>query len=434
MLKIIALKYIMKYILYGGIKMNRNTNLKFANAAAQPSNSKWFEMIKRRDEIYSKGNDIRTEFERDYTRILHSLAYRRLKHKTQVFFNTNNDHICTRIEHVNHVESVSYTIARYLGLNVELTRAISTAHDLGHAPFGHEGEKIIKEISKKYLNEEFWHEKNGLHFVDEVELLEDNNRVKNNMNLTYAVRDGIISHCGEVDENSIFPREEAMDLMLFDSPGKYQPYTWEGCVVKISDKISYIGRDIEDAIRLKFIGDKELDVLYKIAAKYNHETINTTRLMHELIIDLCENSSSEKGLRLSKSSLNMMDEIKEFNYNYIYNSERFENFKKFSALVLNSIFEELLKLYKSGDTINNIISAKTNSDILNNEFFNWITQYCDLSDIKSNELNENSINHNNKKIYEKLENKDKYIRAIFDFISGMTDQYAINIFNELIQF
>ena len=272
--------------------------------------------IKRKDEIYSKGNDIRTEFERDYTRILHSLAYRRLKHKTQVFFNTNNDHICTRIEHVNHVESVSYTIARYLGLNVELTRAISTAHDLGHAPFGHEGENIIKEISKKYLNEEFWHEKNGLHFVDEVELLEDNNRVKNNMNLTYAVRDGIISHCGEVDENSIFPREEAIDLMLFDSPGKYQPYTWEGCVVKISDKISYIGRDIEDAIRLKFIGDKELDVLYKIAVKYNHETINTTRLMHELIIDLCENSSPEKGLRLSKPSLNMMDEInKEFNYN-----------------------------------------------------------------------------------------------------------------------
>ena len=151
MLKIIALKYIIKYILYGGIKMNRNTNLKFANAAAQPSNPKWAEMIKRRDEIYSKGNDIRTEFERDYTRILHSLAYRRLKHKTQVFFNTNNDHICTRIEHVNHVESVSYTIARYLGLNVELTRAISTAHDLGHAPFGHEGENIIKEISKKYL-------------------------------------------------------------------------------------------------------------------------------------------------------------------------------------------------------------------------------------------------------------------------------------------
>ena len=408
-------------------------SMKFTGAAANSSSPNWTKMIERKEPIYAKENDIRTDFERDYTRILHSLAYRRLKHKTQVFFNTHNDHICTRIEHVNHVESVSYTIARHLGLNVELTRAISTAHDLGHAPFGHDGESVIKKITKEYLNEEFWHEKNGLHFVDEVELLEDNNRVKNNMNLTYAVRDGIISHCGEVDENSIFPREDSIDLKLFDKPGKYQPYTWEGCVVKVSDKISYIGRDIEDAIRLKFIGDEELKIFYEIAKKYNHDTLNTTRIMHELIIDLCENSSIEKGLRFSEGSLHMMDEIKKFNYKYIYGSERFKYFKKFSSLVLNSIFEELLNLYDGENTITNIVSEKTNSSILKSEFVNWVTQYCDLSDFKKIQF-DNNIKYNNKKIYNKLDKKDLYIRAILDFISGMTDQYAIKIFNELIEF
>jgi dGTPase len=104
---------------------------KFLNVAANESNEKCNNIFKRENSLYKREDDIRTEFGRDYTRILHSLAYRRLKHKTQVFFNTQNDHICTRIEHVNHVESVSFTIADYLGLNTELTKAIAVGHDLG---------------------------------------------------------------------------------------------------------------------------------------------------------------------------------------------------------------------------------------------------------------------------------------------------------------
>ena len=118
----------------------------------------------------SRKDDIRSPFARDYTRVLHSLAYRRLKHKTQVFFNAaGNDHICTRIEHVQHVESVSNTIAKELGLNEELTRAIAIAHDLGHAPFGHQGEDVIKKLTQKYLEKDFWHEQNGVYFVDDKE-------------------------------------------------------------------------------------------------------------------------------------------------------------------------------------------------------------------------------------------------------------------------
>ena len=127
----------------------------FREVSACESNVKWENIISREFPLYSRNNDIRSEFERDFTRVIHSNAYRRLKHKTQVFYSPQNDHICTRIEHVNHVESISYTIAHYLGLNDELTRAISVAHDLGHSPFGHKGEKILNEICKKDLNSSF---------------------------------------------------------------------------------------------------------------------------------------------------------------------------------------------------------------------------------------------------------------------------------------
>ena len=178
------------------------------NQSAVPENSKWDNIIKRENELYSRGNDIRSEFERDYTRIIHSLAFRRMKHKTQVFFSPTNDHICTRIEHVILVESISNTIAEYLGLNTKLTKAIAMSHDIGHSPFGHEGERILSEISKKDIGKTFWHEKNGLEMVDKIILLEDNKQNLQNLNLTYGVKDGIISHCGEIDENSLKPRDE----------------------------------------------------------------------------------------------------------------------------------------------------------------------------------------------------------------------------------
>ena len=124
---------------------------KFINEKADINNPKWNNLIHREKEIYKRENDLRSDFERDYNRILHSNAYKRMKHKTQVFFSPTSDHICTRMEHVSHVDSISYTISNTLGLNTELTKAISIGHDLGHAPFGHQGERILSEISKKYI-------------------------------------------------------------------------------------------------------------------------------------------------------------------------------------------------------------------------------------------------------------------------------------------
>ena len=395
-------------------------------------NDKLKKSIHREEDLYLRNNEVRTEFERDYTRILHSLAYRRLKHKTQVFFNTQNDHICTRMEHVAHVESVSYMIAKSLGLNCELTKSIAIGHDLGHAPFGHEGEYVIRKIVKDNLGKSFWHEKNGLRAVDKLDLLSDDKGSLTNLNLTYAVRDGIICHCGEVDENGISPRNENIDLNTIQNPGEVQPYTWEGCVVKISDKIAYLGRDIEDALLLKIISRDDLQDIYKLGHQHGQKTINTSVIINELVSDLIEHSNVENGICFSNEKQNFINSIKKFNYEKIYNNKQFNYYKKYAHLVINSIFEELSLYYDGENTIKNL---QNNIDkryrFLISDFKGWIIKYCDESIINTKDL---KTSLNNKKIYGVLKTEEIYKEAIIDFISGMTDSYAIKCFNELISF
>jgi dGTPase len=407
---------------------------KFFGYAADENNANYQKLISRENEMYSRPDDIRTPFSRDYTRILHSPAYRRLKHKTQVFYNAENDHICTRMEHVLHVESVSTTICAYLGLNTELARAIAVGHDLGHAPFGHCGEEIIDELSKKYLGRRFWHERNGLRRVDLLELLEDNYMVRRNLNLTYAVRDGIISHCGEVDENGLHPRSELMPLSDFESAGQYQSATWEGCVVKISDKIAYIGRDIEDACRLKFLDDEKVRELQKFAPSNGEKAVNTTVIIHNMILDICKNSSPEKGIMLSSEGRDRLDSIKAFNYENIYGNEKFNTFRLYSKLVINQIFEKLLSAYDDENTIAMLAKDGERYPVLCAEFGKWLLRYCNIRSSDEEEAEKISSSYANEKIYNKLETEEIYIRAIIDYISGMTDGYALKAFDELLKF
>lgn len=395
----------------------------FDIVSANEHNQKYKNMIQRNQELYKDKLDLRTEFERDYTRIIHSTAYRRLKHKTQVFFSPENDHVCTRIEHVTHVESISYTIANYLGLNTELTKAIATGHDLGHSPFGHKGERILSAISERDLGKRFWHEQNGLNLVDDIELLEDRDGFKQNMNLTYAVRDGIISHCGEVDQNAIRPREEFIELNDYKKPNQYAPYTWEGCVVKIADKISYIGRDIEDAIRLGILDDS-LDELYKILKLNKAEKINNTAIINKLVSDLVLNSTIEKGLCFSNEAVQMMDKIKAFNYKNIYNNERLMPGNRYFELVINEIYNYLNKLYDGENTINKLKNASKIYPKLINYFLEWVKNYWNLTD-------RSSLNLKNKIIFDMSKIED-YRKAIIYFISGMTDRFAMNVYEEII--
>ena len=406
----------------------------FKKFAATENNPNWEQLISRKTELYERIDDIRTPFGRDYTRILHSTAYRRLKHKTQVFFNIDNDHVCTRMEHVSHVESVSSTIAQSLGLNRELTRAISMGHDLGHAPFGHEGERIIAQLSSKYLNKTFWHEQNGLRFVDEIEMLEDNYRNYRNLDLTYAVRDGILSHCGEVDENGIFPRDISTPIEDFDAPGKYQAVTWEGCVVKIADKIAYVGRDIEDAICLGLLDQTAQRKLEKMAQIYDAQAINTTVIMHNMIIDICKNSTPDKGITLSSAFNEQLKEIKAFNYECIYRHKRLEPFKHYAHLVITQIFDVLSSFYEGRHTWTILEENRKFTPNLVASFERWLAQYCDGEAVPAGPLRKISLQCENRKIYGELDSETTYYQAIIDYISGMTDSFAISLFNEMLNY
>ncbi len=389
----------------------------FISVAANENNPKWENMIKREKEIYTRKNEMRSDFERDYNRIINSTAYRRLKSKTQVFFSPTNDHICTRLEHVVHVESISYSIAKYLGLNVELTKAIATAHDIGHSPFGHKGERVLSELSVKDIGQTFWHEKNGLDRVDEIELLEDDEKNKKNMNLTYAVRDGIVSHCGEIDEKTLFPREEVINLKEYKRPNEYSPFTWEGCVVKIADKISYLGRDIEDAITLGII-DEHLDELYELLGLEKNEIINNTVIINKFINDLCENSSPEKGLCFSEETFEIINKIKKFNYQNIYMSERIKPSDDYINIVIKQIYNTLKRSFEEKEKIRKMYPQ------VMKEFEEWISSYWNL---ERKEKLKNDV------VFDVSIEQD-YYKAIIYYISGMTDNYAIETYNKIVRF
>lgn len=423
----------------GSEKMIEKGRLKAV--ATQQGSLKWDEAIKRKKPLYTKEGDIRTPFGRDFTRILHSTAYRRLKHKTQVFFSPGNDHVSTRIEHVNYVESVASTICEFMGLNVELARAIAIGHDLGHPPFGHHGEKVLNDIVKKEQlwsgtgDKYYWHEKNGLHFVDNIELLEGPDRKKYNLNLTYGVRDGIISHCGEVSEAALFPREEAIDLSDFKQVNQFPPYTWEGCVVKLADKIAYLGRDIEDAQTLDILNKAQLGELDDIVADYfikqgkSRGNVNNTTVIHLLILDLGQNSSVENGLRFSDEAFEVLRNIHAFNTENIYHHQRLNGYKDYGELIIHRVYNALKELYNDGDMASKLPYFKKQFPLLTTNFLNWINDYwnrCDRS--------VPGCNLENRIIYRIPEEPLDFYRAIVDYISGMTDQFIEKVYQELIRF
>lgn len=417
--------------------MNSNSNqtyqapeLKFIEVAARPNKEKWEKAISRLNPMYRRADDIRSEFERDYDRIIHSNAYRRLKRKTQVFFATSNDHICTRIEHVNLVSSISNTIAKTLGLNRSLVSAIAVGHDLGHSPFGHHGETILNDIIKRFFpDKKFWHEGNSLKFVDKIETLIDYEGYEQNLNLTYGVRDGLICHCGEIDENRIFPRDEFIDLDTVKGSNDYYPYTFEGCVTKIADKISYLGRDIEDAITYQILEESQQKDLEKIIRKLFEgatlSRLNHTVLTHKFTVNLCQNSSPEKGIGFSDDYFQVMNEIKSYNFLNICSHRRLHPFMRYARVVLETIFEVLMNYYRGEDTIENMRKDREFYPLLIDHFQDWLERYSNLEPRSS--LYKNVV------IYD-INSREDYIQAVIDFISGATDNFAIKIFNEIIHF
>ena len=424
----------------------------FFNERCDENSPKWKQATNREIELYQRNNDIRSPFERDYTRLLHCQAYRRLKHKTQVFFAPHNDHICTRMEHVSHVASVASTIAKHLGLNDQLASAIALGHDIGHAPFGHHGEDCLNKLleQKEGFNapKKFWHERNSLFFADYIETLQDPSGVEQPLNLTYAVRDGLICHCGEIDQQGIKPRAEDIDLYSIKRPGLIQPFTWEGCVVKIADKIAYLGRDIEDARQYHILDMASYRQLREIVgstlgfekkgarALRSGKAVNTTVLINDLIVDLCEQSSPEKGICFSDEYFKFILELKKFNFANIYNHWRLQEFQIYAENIIKTIFRTLKKtqMYVQTGRASQVLKLYPK---LCSTFEDWLikhSNYKHFSPEKHSFVDKKAIlRYNTPQIFD-ITDEDSYTKCIIEFISGMTDQFAIQVYEEIITF
>ena len=283
--------------------------------------------------------EVRTDYERDTGRILYSLDFRRLRHKTQVFFNPQNDHICTRMEHVLYVKYISCTVASALGLNTDLVEAIALAHDLGHAPFGHSGERCLDRLIRSHEpGESFHHERHSLRVIDRLAIRPGHDG-PGGINLTYEVRDGVVSHCGErYDEFELIPRHDTVPARLdrFGDAGSRMPSTLEGCLVRMADKIAYIGRDIEDAARAGIMEMADIPQSIRTTlGDTNGQIINT------LVRDLIDHSLGLDRIIMSREVGEAMEALLKQNVHQIYQSEKIQRYEEMTRLTLDGVFEGL---------------------------------------------------------------------------------------------
>ncbi|MDD5973890.1 MAG: HD domain-containing protein [Spirochaetales bacterium] len=351
-------------------------------------------LIKRKNE---RKEDFRGSYYRDTTAIIHSSPFRRLKHKTQVFFAPSNDHICTRMEHVLHVSSIASTICRPLGLDTELAWAIGMGHDLGHTPFGHVGEIIMDKICKQKGLGNFEHEVNSLRVVDRL------SEKGKGLNLTYAVRDGIVSHCGEHFVQRIKPSFEIKDLDGIKTRIGLIPTTFEATVVRFSDSIAYLGRDFEDASRLGILTKPLPDCVKRDLGSTNGEIINT------LVTDIIENSSQSEGIGFSDKVYKAVEVMKDYNYNYIYKSDILKGYNTYFNRLLNLIYSYLEGLFDDSSDPKEACEAEKN--MLAAGFY---AHYAEMKDV-----------------YKKMgEGKN---RLIFDYVAGMSDNFALDCANEILK-
>lgn len=334
--------------------------------------------------LQEEPKDIRLDFARDADRILHTLTYTRYIDKTQVYTDVSNDNISKRMTHVQFVSKASRTIARALGLNEDLCEAIALGHDVGHTPFGHNGEAILNDISKRVLSKSFAHNLNSVHVLMNLE-----NSGKG-CNLTLQVLDGIMCHNGEMVMTKYSPVKKDINTFMEEYNScfkeekiikKLRPMTLEGCVVRISDIIGYIGKDIEDAQILGKIDVKEIpkNIVDELG-------ITNAEIMNNIIMDVIKNSFGKPYIEMSEKVYNAVVDLKEFNMKNIYlkavNKEQLEEYK--------NIFNKLYDVY---------IDALQNKKY-ENDIYLFLNGMCEDYIINT-----------------------KKEQIIIDFMAGMTDRY-----------
>lgn len=292
--------------------------------------------------------DIRPEYQRDRDRILHSKAFRRLKHKTQVFLAPEGDHYRTRLTHTLEVSQIARTIAKSLYMNESLAEAIALGHDLGHTPFGHSGEAILNKL----CSDGFSHSRQS---VRVVEVLEKDGQ---GLNLTKEVRDGILNHGLSAN-----------------------PSTLEGHIVRLSDKIAYINHDIDDAIRARIFREEDLPKEYTDVLGHSvRERLNT------MIHDIIENSQGKPEIVMSSSMEKAMKNLRAWMFDTVYSGSVAKEEEGRAQRMIQFLYE-----YYMGHT-----------EILPSEY-QWLME----------------------------EKGEKRERVVCDYIAGMSDRYAIDMFEEL---
>ena len=353
-----------------------------------------------------KKTTLRNDFQRDRDRIIHSTAFRRLKHKTQVFVNTSGDHFRTRITHSLEVSQIARTLSKFFNLNEDLSETLSLAHDLGHTPFGHAGEEALNDCMKNYGG--FDHNIQTLRIIT---ILENRYYNFNGLNLTLETLDGLIKHNGPVNNKTKF--DTILGKNFFKNKIKFLDNTsLEGQIAAISDDIAYNSHDLEDGLKsnlFKLNDLKNIPVLNKIISnhrskftKYSADLIVRQiirDIINEMVIDVIK--TTEKNIKTNK--------IK--NLKGVYNSEKkivcfSYKMKKFD-LEIKKFLKEKMYFHKN-------VKKKTNygKKIIKKLFFIIIKnpkKYINIKKYKNSKLE----------------------RIICDFIAGMTDRYAINLYKKI---
>ena len=343
--------------------------------------------------------DVRDEYFRDQTKIIHSLPFRRLKHKTQVFFAPDNDHICTRIEHVLHVATIAASICRGLNksgnwdLNQDLAYAIGLGHDIGHAPFGHEGERAIAACIAP---------KTFLHEINSYRVVEHLANCGEGLNLTFAVKDGIICHCGEdFATNQLRPAQKPNDLEKITGRNQ-MPSTYEGCIVRLADKIAYLGRDIEDAIKAKLITKTDIpQAVQRELGTNNGEIIST------LSLDLIHHSADKDYIGFSPEKFELISCLRTFNYEHIYHNAQMRQRKETIDRRIADLFDYLHTLFDRYGF--DFTAYDKEGKQTARAFANYIRSM--------------------RRVYTQPSQRDE---IIVDYIAGMTDSYALSVMEDVI--
>ena len=336
------------------------------------------------DELLEEG--YRQPFSIDVDRILHSRAYTRYIDKTQVFYLIHHDHITHRVLHVQLVSKIARTIGRYLGLNEDLIEAVALGHDIGHTPFGHDGERFLSELCSSSGIGYFLHNVQSVQFLDRVE------RKGKGWNLCLQTLDGILCHDGEIHNQALKPdRKKTFETLGKEMTAKKAspatmliPMTLEGCVARMADTISYIGRDIEDAIRLDMIKRSDLP---KECVDILVDTNGS--IVYHLVTDIINNSFQNSYIAFSPDVSEALKRLKDFNLKRIYMNPKI----KTHTAAIKKLFEILFEQYF------NDIETENRSSVIFNGFLK------DMSD--------DYINNHSK------------VEIVRDFIAGMTDQYFL---------